>query len=133
MCDDRMDPTELIEEVRSGVLQIMVERDRDLVGNATGFLVQGGLVTNSHCIRTDGADVIALRFDNYTSDDNPIRLELSRCDIAAESPESEQDYAFIRLSEPEFADRHVLSLLTPQLYQLGSKFSFLGSLLEVLI
>ena len=126
MCDDRMDPTELIEEVRSGVLQIMVERNRDLVGNATGFLVQGGLVTNSHCIRADVEDAIALRFDNSTSDDNPIRLELSRCEIAAESPESEQDYAFIRLSEPEFVKRHVFEFADSSALSVGEQVLFLG-------
>jgi len=122
--DNRMDPTEIIEKVHLGVLQIMVERNRDLVGHATGFLVQDGLVTNSHCIRTDVEDVIALRFDD--SNETPIRLELSRCDIAAESPESEQDYAFIRLSEPEFAKRHVFEFADSSALSVGEQILFLG-------
>ncbi len=121
-----MKATELISEVRSGVAEIAVERERQVLGNGTGFLTEKGLVTNSHVIRPPGQiDAFRIRFEDL---EHPIRLlssDLYKA-IVAESPESESDYAFIGLTEPEFEGRHRFKLGKSDEISIGENILFLG-------
>lgn len=128
-----MTPSELIAQVRSGLVQISLERQGERLGSGSGFLVEGGIVTNSHVIRPAGKiDAITLRLADTDSDDS-IRLLPENCyqAVAAESPENEKDYAFLRLSEPEFENRY--RFLFEELLHLvvGEQVVFLGFPLDM--
>lgn len=103
-----MEIVKLINETRSGVVQILIERDRQLLGFGSGFLVEGGLVTNSHNIRSREIDVIAIRFDDTHPNDlsNFIRITPDDC-VTAESLVNDKDFVYLKMSEPEFNGRHV--------------------------
>jgi len=121
-----MKAIELISKVRSGVAEIAVEREHQVLGNGTGFLIDKGLITNSHVIRPPGQiDAFRLRFEGL---EHPIRLlpgDLCKA-IVAESPESESDYAFIELAEPEFEGRHRFKLGKSDEISVGQNILFLG-------
>jgi len=121
-----MDAIKLIAKVRSGVAEIAIEKDRVVIGNGSAFLVNGGLITNSHVIRPPfEVDAIRIRFD---SSDAKIRLlpeDLYKA-TSAESPESELDYAFIKLQEPEFKARYKFNLGDFKDINVGQKVLFLG-------
>jgi len=101
-----MSAVDLVEHVRSGVAQIMIERDRGFIGAGTAFLTEGGLITNSHCLPERNDDVVAIRFDDHLPTDPPIRLRLGNLVIRARSPDVEHDYAYIECDEPELQDRY---------------------------
>lgn len=121
-----MTAIELIAQVRSGIAEIAVERNRQALGNGSAFLVDGSLVTNSHVIRPPGQiDAIRIRFEDS---DQPIRLlpdDLYNATLA-ESPESELDYAFIKLEEPEFEGRYRFKLGDIEEIKVGQNILFLG-------
>ncbi len=121
-----MSAIELISRVRSGVAEIALERDRKALGNGSAFLVEGGLITNNHVIRPPGqVDAICIRFEDS---DQPIRLlpEDFYNIITAESPESELDYAYVKLEEPEFEGRYRFNLGDVAEIQVGQNILFLG-------
>lgn len=121
-----MTTIELISKVRSGVAEIAYERNRQTLGNGSAFLVKGGLITNSHVIHPPGhVDAIRIRFEDS---DQPILLlpdAFSKA-ILAESPESELDYAFVKLEEPEFSGRYRFKLGDIDEIQVGQNILFLG-------
>lgn len=125
-----MNAVELIRKYKSGVVQILLERDRRRLGNGSAFLVSGGLVTNSHVLRTEEYDAVCIRFaDNDPEDPSQfIRLlpDTVFQAIAAESPESDRDYAFLRLSEPEFEGRHRFEFGESSDVAEGEQVLFLG-------
>jgi len=125
-----MTPSELIAQVRSGLVHILLERQGERLGSGSGFLVEGGLVTNSHVIRPGKTDAIALRMADTDPDDSAsyIRLLPQSCyrAVAAESPEGEKDYAFLRLSEPEFQNRYRFSFEKSLHPAVGEQVVFLG-------
>jgi len=94
-----MKPVELIEECRSGIAQISLENERDRVGSGSAFLVDGGIVTNSHNLRSIPFDTIVIRFENDKNNDsgNEIRLSSQNCidAIVAESPADVKDFGKI--------------------------------------
>lgn len=121
-----MSAIELIAQIRSGIAQIALEKDRQVLGNGSAFLVHGGLVTNSHVIRPPGIiDAIIIRFENT---EHQIRLLPDRFYNAtlAESQESDKDYAFINLEEPEFVGRHEFEFGDLSDVSVGEKILFLG-------
>jgi len=59
-----MKPVELIEECRSGIAQISLESERGRIGSGSAFLVNGGIVTNSHNLRSIPFDTFVIRFEN---------------------------------------------------------------------
>lgn len=121
-----MSEIELISKVRSGVAEIVVERDHQALGNGSAFLVDGGFITNSHVIRPPGQiDAFCIRFEDL---DQPIRFlpdDLYK-DTVVESPESELDYAFIKLDESEFEGRYRFNLGNIEEIKVGQKILFLG-------
>lgn len=118
--------TELIAKIRSGIAQICLESDRETVGNGSAFLVPGGLVTNSHVIRPSGNfDALVIRFEDT---DQVIRLlpkDLYDATLV-ESPESDRDYAFISLDEPELEHRHRFVFGDLSDVSVGEQVLFLG-------
>lgn len=123
-----MNPKNLISKSRSGVVQILLERDRELIGFGSGFLVEGGLLTNSHNIRSHEIDAVAIRFENANPDDpfDIIRIAPDDCAVA-ESPESDKDYVYLKLSEPEFDNRHIFSFNDDsEILSVGEQVVFLG-------
>lgn len=125
-----MNSIDLIAQVRSGIAQVSVERDRERVGSGSAFLVHGGLVTNSHVIRPARIDAICIRFEDTDPDDasSYIRLLPETCykAIAAESPENDKDYAFLQLSESEFGGRHLFEFTNSADLSAGQQVLFLG-------
>lgn len=123
-----MEIVEIIREARSGVAQILIERERNTIGFGSGFLVEGGLVTNSHNIRSCEIDAIAIRFDDTDPNEssNYIRIAPNDC-VIAESPEEDKDYIYLKMSEPEFKGRHVFEFLDSNDSMLvGESAVFLG-------
>ncbi|MEW6359946.1 MAG: serine protease [Planctomycetota bacterium] len=123
-----MMPIELIAAVRSGVAQVIVERDRERVGSGSAFLVDGGIITNSHNLRKVPYDALAIRFADTDAADpaNYIRIVPDDC-ILAESPEEEKDYAYLKLDEPEFSGRHVFEFCcSDKPLSVGEQVVFLG-------
>ena len=121
-----MNSIELIAQIRSGVAEIAVERNREVLGNGTAFLVDNGLVTNSHVIRPAGRiDTFRIRFDD--SDDTIRYLPKNFYDAtASESPSDQLDYAFIQIEEPEFENRYRFKLGDITEISVGSDILFLG-------
>lgn len=121
-----MNTTSYIKEVMSGVIEIALERDHKVLGNGTGFLVEGGLITNSHVIRPKGdIDAFKLRFPEGG---NEIRLlpDDFYAMVASEDPENSKDYAYIQIDEPELTDRHRFELGSINEVDLGHDLLFLG-------
>jgi S1-C subfamily serine protease len=124
--EEKMTAIELIAQVRSGIAEIALERDGKVLGNGSAFLVKGGLVTNSHVIRPPGKlDAIRIRFEGSNQF---IRLlpEAFYKATLAESLESELDYAFINLEEPEFERRYRFEFGDLDDIAVGENVSFLG-------
>jgi len=122
-----MSPIELIEKCRSGVGQLILERERERISSGSVFLIDGGLVTNSHNIRLFSFDTIVIRFED-TKPSDEIRLLYDDCmkRIVAESPENEEDYVIFELSEPEFKGRHVFELADSSGLSVGEQVVFVG-------
>jgi len=122
-----MEPSQLFKDTFSGVVQIFLEKDREKLGNGSGFLVEGGIITNSHVVRKAGYDAVAIRFDDCDPNDNSqyIRIQLNDV-IAAESPENNEDYAFLSMDEPEFQDRHRFKLVSDEKPKVGQQVVFQG-------
>jgi len=125
-----MKPTELIEKCRSGIAQISLENDRECIGSGSAFLVDGGLVTNSHNLRLITFDTLVIRFENDISNNssNEIRLSSQHCieSIVAESSENEKDFVYIILSEPECNGRHIFELSDSSSLTVGEQIVFMG-------
>lgn len=125
-----MNPIELIANTRSGIAQVSLEINRERIGFGSAFLVDGGLVTNSHVIRSPNLDAIVLRFADTDPGDpaSYIRLLPETCFsfIAAESPTSEKDYVYLKLSEPEFDGRHIFEFTDSSTLSIGERIVFLG-------
>ncbi|MFW6116563.1 MAG: S1 family peptidase [bacterium] len=123
-----MDPIDLIAQVRSGVAQLSLERGRTPIGRGSGFLVEQGLLTNSHNIRGQPIDAVAVRFADTDPDDpdSYTRLVPDDC-LVAESPEGQRDYACLRLEPSEFDDRHVFEFSSSSdPLSVGEQVLFLG-------
>jgi len=125
-----MKSTELIEKCRSGIAQISLENDRKCIGSGSAFLVDGGLVTNSHNLRRITFDTLVIRFENDISNNssNEIRLSSQDCmdAIVAESSEDEKDFVYINLSEPAFNGRHIFELSDLSSLSVGEQVVFMG-------
>lgn len=123
----QMDPIKCFKECRSGVVQIFLERDHRKIGGGSGFLVSGGIITNSHVIRATDFDAIAIRFDESDPGDQNSYLRVIINDvIAAESSEDEKDYAFLKMKEPEFSGRHLFSFSKNETVKVGQMIAFMG-------
>jgi S1-C subfamily serine protease len=123
-----MEITDLISEVRSGVAQIYFEKDREPIGGGTAFLINEGLVTNSHVIHPQGnIDTIIIRFED-SDPNNPIRVSSTDIynSIAVESSEDDKDYVFLRFWEPEFNNRYLFDFSDSLQLSVGEKIVFLG-------
>lgn len=125
-----MSLTILISNVRSGLVQIYVEKNGKRVGNGSGFLIEGGIVTNSHVIRPGVVDALLFRMADTDSEDqaNYIRMLPDACykTVVAESPESERDYAYLQLEEDEFEGRHRFEFDSEYEVEVGEQVLFLG-------
>lgn len=125
-----MNPVELIDHVRSGIAQISLERERERISSGSAFLVEGGLVTNSHNIRSFRFEALAIRFAD-TDPNRPesyVRLPPESLDrvVAAESQEGEKDYVYLKLWEPEFEGRHIFEFVDSSVLSVGQQIVFLG-------
>jgi len=125
-----MTPVNLIAKVRSGVAQIILAHNNKSISSGSAFLVEGGLVTNSHNIRSRNFDTIAIRFADSNPSDKRSYIYLSReeCDkiIAKESIESERDYVYLKLTHPKFKGRHVFEFTDSSNLSVGEQVVFLG-------
>lgn len=122
-----MDHVKCFQECRSGVVQIFLERDHQKIGSGSGFLVSGGIITNSHVIRKTDFDAIAIRFDDSDSADQNSYIRVIINDvIAAESSENERDYAFLKMEEPEFNGCHIFHFSENETVKVGQMIAFMG-------
>jgi len=122
-----MDPIKCFQACRSGVVQIFLERDHQKIGSGSGFLVSGGIITNSHVIRKTDFDAIAIRFDESDpADQNSYIRVIVNDAVAAESSENEKDYAFLKMKEPEFNGRHLFSFSDNETVKVGQMIAFMG-------
>jgi hypothetical protein len=125
-----MNAVELIAKVRSGVAQVLLVRGGQLFPSGSAFLVTGGLVTNSHVIRSQKFDAIAIRF----ADTDPqalkdyvyLRPENLDGAIAEESSVSDRDYVYLRHAEERFDGRHIFEFTDSTALSVGEQVVFLG-------
>jgi S1-C subfamily serine protease len=122
-----MEVTDLIEKSRSGVMQVLLEKNGRWIGFGSAFLTSGGVLTCSHNIRERSFDAFALRFEEApsTSPDAYIRIDPNDF-IQAESPADQRDFAYLKIAEPEFADRHVFDLSDELELKVGDQVLFMG-------
>jgi len=122
-----MEPVECFLKQRSGVAQIFLEKEKEKIGNGSGFLIKGGIVTNSHVIRKASFDTIAIRFDDTNPEDQESYIRIVIDDVVkAESSEEEKDYAFLRMEEPEFEGRHRFNFAIKENIEVGQRVAFMG-------
>ena len=125
-----MTPINLITKVRSGVAQIILVHNNKSISFGSAFLVEGGLVTNSHNIRSRNFDTIAIRFADSNPSDKKSYIYLSREErdkiIAKESIEDEKDYVYLKLTHPKFKGRHVFEFTDSSNLSVGEQVVFLG-------
>lgn len=119
--------TDLIADMRSGVLNIVLEENGQAVGSGTGFLIEQGVVTASHVLRKYPFDTARLRFADMDADEG---IRLSSDDLLSivgpESLKDDCDFAIIQLNEPEFKNRHRAKLSAPDASIVGEKVVALG-------
>lgn len=118
---------EIFATCRSGVAQVSLEHGHDRLTAGSAFLVPRGLVTCSHVLRDTPFDVAVIRFENRDRAAD-IRLARDTClaAVACESFRNEHDVVFLRLNEPEFAGRHVFTLVDSENLKVGDEIGFLG-------
>ncbi len=125
-----MDLVELIAKVRSGVVKLSIERDREVIAHGTGFLVKDGLVTCSHCLPEGGYDAVAIHLDDDSKGNDIVPIRYEAHDVAswvvARSVKTENDYVFFTCSEKEFEDRHRFEFTESSLLSVGTQVAFLG-------
>jgi S1-C subfamily serine protease len=100
-----------VDQVSSGVANIVLERNHKRVGSGTGFLIESGLVTAHHVVHGPAYDTALIRFD----DDGPdvgIRLAYTTLQQMTmfRSEEDQLDLAILALNEPELDGRYRFSL-----------------------
>ena len=122
-----MEPTDCFRLQKTGVLQIFLEKNHQKIGNGSGFLVNNGIVTNSHVIRAVNFDAIAIRFDgsNPNDQENYIRVVIDDV-VAAESHENDKDYAFLQMDEPEFNGKYRFNFSEDEEIEVGQRVGFMG-------
>lgn len=123
-----MEITDIISKIRSGVAQIYFEKNRKPIGGGSAFLVNKGLLTNSHVIRPKAdVDAVIIRFED-SDPQNPIRFlpdDIYK-KVVVESPEDDKDYAFLKLWESEFENRYIFEFSDSLDLAVGEKIIFLG-------
>ncbi len=123
-----MEPVDLITEVRSGVVQISIELNGKRQDVGSGFIVAGGVMTNSHVMRSvQSPDAILVR---------PADLDIESCiriplpdlknHIRAESGEGQHDYVVLKIDDPFLGERHAFELSDSSALRVGEKTVFLG-------
>lgn len=122
-----MEPSDCFRLQKSGVVQIFLEKNHQKIGNGSGFLVDNGIVTNSHVIRAANFDAIAIRFSESNPNDQGSYLRVNVNDaVAAESQENERDYAFLQMTEPEFDGKYLFNFSEDEEIEVGQKVAFMG-------
>lgn len=120
----------LISIGRSGVVRLAFFKGAEEVGNGSGFLSSGFLVTNSHVIRPPGPfDAVEITFGDQDSNPiTPIRYlpETLYSNIVSESPKGEFDYAILKLDEAELSRRFQFSIRHMKAEIVGEQILFFG-------
>ena len=123
---------ELITKVQSGLAQLYIRIGNEVHSVGTGFLVKGGLVTNSHVIRpgvTFDALLVRLEGMSISRIENFIQIlsnDLSDHIVAAEATEKGKDFAYLRLNDKQFESRHIFELSTASEILVGEQILFMG-------
>jgi V8-like Glu-specific endopeptidase len=122
-----MEIIDVFKIYESGVAQVILEQQRQRLTAGTAFLVPGGIVTNSHVIRTPGAEVLCLRFSKM-KEGELIRISLENVikNIRYESDQENWDVVFISHNEPEFDGRYRFTFTKTQSLQVGQHVTFIG-------
>jgi S1-C subfamily serine protease len=123
--------SDIVEEVKSGVIHIVHTVDGERKASGTGFMVNGYLVTNYHvAYQAPPNSVVILRTYDSNSQDllDGIKLsceELSESSVAA-SDERGYDYSVFNLPELKEKKLYNFSLGNPELKRMGDSILFLG-------
>jgi S1-C subfamily serine protease len=127
--------SDIVEEVKSGVIHIMYTVDGQRVKSGTGFMVDGYLVTNYHvAYPAPSNSVVVLR----TYDSNPQiflnEIQLTYEDFKKSSVTSSDDrgYDYAVFNLPQLKEKRLynFSLGNPKLKRMGDSILFLGYPLE---
>lgn len=123
-----MDAAACFRECRSGVAQIRLVVDGQVVGGGTGFLVEDGIVTNSHVVRGTDTPTLEIGFEDSDpgAPNSFVRVALANV-LVSESPADERNYAYLRLNEPEFEGRHRFAFVDQgRVAEVGEQVAFMG-------
>lgn len=119
-------------KVRSGLLQVSFLTGNSIRNVGSAFLVKDGIVTNRHVLFAPGAhQSICFRFDDSDPNDVNSYLLVPTKDVlqmvSAESSEHSKDFAFLKISDPRFAGRHVFEFAEDnEMPRVGDQIGFLG-------
>jgi len=115
----------LIKTVRSGVVNLILERNGERIASATGFLIDGYLVTASHVLREGMFETLVIRFDEDSST-NGIKLDRDFVlgKIRSESDKGAHNFAVLEISEPEFEGHYRFKLGESENIQAGQQILF---------
>ena len=95
--------TETVIAFSGGVINIVLEREKERVGSGTGFFVPGYLVTASHVLRAANFDTVVLHLSGSSgNDDVRLAADTVLASIRHESPEADHDFALLEIDQPEF-------------------------------
>jgi hypothetical protein len=127
---NQMNIVKLIANIRSGVAQILIIKEQKPISSGTAFLVQGGLITNSHVIRDNEFDTIAIRLTDTDPADPRNYISLKKEElkniIVKESLKDDKDYVYLTLSNSKFTGRHVFEFADSSSVSVGEQVVFLG-------
>jgi len=129
--------SDIVEEVKSGVIHIVYTVDGKRVGSGTGFMANGYLVTNFHvACKAPSNSIVVLR--TYNSDPQILLdgIQLTYKDFLDPSVivtgSNDMNYDYIVLDLPQLREKKLynFSLANNQLKRMGDSILFLGYPLE---
>jgi S1-C subfamily serine protease len=126
-----MSISDIVEEVKSGVVHIVHIVDGQRVSSGTGFMVKGYLVTNYHVIyQAPPNSVVVLRTYNSNPEILLDAIQLTSVDLSNSLVTASDDrhYDFIVFDLPQLREKKLynFSLGNPKLKRMGDNILFLG-------
>lgn len=119
----------LVDEIRSGVVNIVYMKDGIKLGSGSGFMVNGYLVTNHHVFLADFKSEVIVRTIKSDPEDIKDGLKMSYLEwhykLKSGSPENQHDYAILDIENLRSQDLYNFSF-SSNICRIGDQIAFLG-------